>query len=82
MRQSAAARIDCPVATPSHTSVYARTLHRACVIVGGVEHLASQFGISAVSLVAWMEGREVPPLGVFLGAVDVILLNDESAGKA
>lgn len=82
MRQSAATRIDCPVATPSRTSVYARTLHRACLVVGGVEHLATQLGVSAVSLVAWVEGREVPPLAVFLGAIDVILLNAESAGKA
>jgi hypothetical protein len=82
MRQSAAARADCPSAWPSRASVYARTLHRACVIVGGVERLASQLRVSAVSLVAWVEGREVPPLAVFLAAVDVILLNAETAGRA
>ena len=82
MRQSATARSDCPVAAPSRASVYARTMHRACLIVGGVEHLASQLRVSTVSLVAWVEGREVPPLGVFLGAIDVILLNAETAGQA
>lgn len=82
MRESATARVECPVASPSRATVYARTLHRACLIVGGVPQLSAQLNVSPVSLVGWMEGREEPPLGVFLGAVDILLLNAAAAGRA
>src|SRR5687767_15457691 len=41
VRRPAAAK-DCPLAPPEQASVFARTLHRACLIVGGIEQLAQQ----------------------------------------
>jgi hypothetical protein len=73
---------DCPVATPSRSTVHARTLHRACEILGGVQQLAAQMKVSAIALLRWMEGEEDPPIGIFLAAVDIVLLHAGSAGRA
>jgi hypothetical protein len=53
--------------------VHTRVLHRACQIMGGVDHLARHLKVSPELLHAWLEGEEVPPAGVFLKAVDLIL---------
>lgn len=82
MYESTSGTAGCPVAPQSRATVYARTLHRACLIVGGVPELAEHLRVSPVSLVVWMEGREPPPLGVFLAAVDIVLLHAEQAGNA
>ena len=73
---------DCPVAPPSRSTVFCRTLHRACEIVGGVRALAAHLECPAEDLERWMEGYEDPPLDMFLAAVDVVLLNADSAGRA
>ena len=64
---------NCPVAPPPRVTVHTRVLHRACQIMGGVEHLARHLKVSPELLHAWLEGEEVPPAGVFLKAVDLIL---------
>ena len=81
MRPSATARVNCPAAQPALENVYARTLHRACLILGGVPQLADHLKVSVVSLVAWLEGREPPPLAVFLAAVDVVLLDMDTGSR-
>ena len=73
---------DCPVAPASRSTVFSRTLHRACEILGGVDPLAAHLRRPAEDLRRWMESQEDPPLDVFLAAVDVVLLHADSAGRA
>jgi len=73
---------ECPVAPPPRSTVFSRTLHRACLILGGVQPLAAHLKCLAEDLKRWMEGHEETPLEVFLAAVDVVLLHADSAGHA
>lgn len=52
--------------------VHARALKRAAELLGGIEPFARHVGVPAHELVAWMNGEGMPPLGVFLKAVDII----------
>ena len=72
----------CPVAPPAATTVYARTLHRACEILGGVPQLADHLRVPARLLRRWLEGRDMPPTAVFVAALDVVLLYVERGGAA
>ena len=76
-----AAKIDCPLPEEC-PGTPARTLHRACVILGGVAALAQQLGVPQTSVRAWLEGREDPPQMVFLACVEIILLHLDQAGRA
>lgn len=74
---------DCGGAPPSRATVYSRTLQRACEILGGVQPLAKQLGVEPAELARWIDARGQPPLGVFLAAVDIVLLHaDRSRGSA
>jgi hypothetical protein len=75
-------RPDCPLAPPARSTVFSRTLHRACEILGGVQPLAAHLQCLAEDLQRWMEGLEDTPLDVFLAAVDVVLLHADAAGRA
>ncbi len=55
-------------------SVHARTLHRACEVLGGMDATSRHFGVSPEALARWIGGAEDPPLEIFLKAVDVVLL--------
>jgi hypothetical protein len=81
MKETALAR-KCPVAPPSHRSVQARALHRACVIVGGVKPLAQRLDLPAALLERWMRGEAPPPEHVFHAAVEIILLHAAGTGQA
>jgi hypothetical protein len=63
---------ECPVAPILRQTVYTRTLHRACELLGGVPELAVYLSVAIQELDRWLEGLEVPPQGVFLAAVDVV----------
>jgi hypothetical protein len=76
------AKIDCPAAPPSRQTTYARALHRACLILGGVPQLASHLGVSESALRAWLQGRDDPPQMVFLAAVEIVLLHLEKSGSS
>ena len=73
---------DCPLAPASRSTVFARTLHRACEILGGHDELAAHLQVAAAEMRLWMEGHDEPPLDVFLAAVDVVLLHADNAGRA
>lgn len=77
MRPGAAAAIDCPTPAPSRRTVYARTLHRACMVVGGLPELAAKLRATETALRAWIEGVEDPPESFFLAAVEILLLQAE-----
>lgn len=73
---------DCPSLSSTRVTVYARTLHRACEVLGGTEALSRHLGVPASSLKRWIGGVEPPPTEVFLAAVDVVLLGSEpGAGR-
>lgn len=82
MRELSAAARDCPLAPPEHASVYSRTLHRACVIVGGIAQLAKHLEVPETELRHWMGGDLQPPEVVFLAAVEVLLLHVANKGRA
>jgi hypothetical protein len=73
---------DCPLAPPEHASAYARALHRACLIAGGIGPLARHLEVSEADLRRWMAGEEEPPEPIFLAAVEVILLYVDGVGRA
>lgn len=68
---------DCGSAPPSRATVYSRTLQRACEVLGGVQRLAEHLRVAPADLALWIEGRDQPPLEVFLAAVDIVLLDAE-----
>ena len=75
--------VACPPLSKSRVTVYARTLHRACEMLGGVDALARQLNVSEATLTRWIGGLEQPPLDKFLAAVDIVLLADNpGAGSA
>ncbi|MGH8741409.1 MAG: YdaS family helix-turn-helix protein, partial [Burkholderiales bacterium] len=73
MRTGALPASDCPVAAPSRRTLHARTIHRACVVVGGAAQLAAQLDVSESAVRAWLEGVAQPPERAFLAAVEILL---------
>lgn len=74
--------VDCPPLAAARVTVYARTLHRACELLGGLDALSAELGAPAASLTRWIGGVEQPPLDIFLAAVDIVLLGAEAgAGR-
>jgi hypothetical protein len=61
---------ECPP-PPSDGSLYVRTLHRACIEVGGIGPLAKALGVPRRAVMSWLDGEE-PPMDIFLRAVDLI----------
>ena len=75
-------RDECPPLSKTHVTIYARTLHRACEVLGGLDALSRHLNVPAAPLARWIGGAEPPPLEVFLAAVDVVLLASEpGAGR-
>lgn len=66
-----------PPLSTSRVTVHARTLHRACEMLGGVNALSRHLNVPAEKLTRWIGGAEEPPVEVFLAAVDVVLLGAE-----
>jgi hypothetical protein len=62
------------LAPPEHATVQARTLHRACLILGGLDQLAKRLQVPKDVLERWMRGEGEPPLPVFYAAVEIVLL--------
>ena len=75
--------VDCPPLSKTRVTVYARTLHRACEVLGGLDALSRQLNVPAAALTRWIGGLEQPPLDKFLAAVDIVLLAaDPGGGRA
>lgn len=82
MRASARPADDCPPARPGRRTTHARTLHLACVLLGGVPQLAAHLAATEAAVRGWIEGRDEPPQAVFLAAVDLILLDAEKRSRS
>lgn len=82
MQEPASRRIDCPSLSTTRVTVYARTLHRACEVLGSLEALSRHLKVAPATLERWIGGLEEPPTSAFLAAVDVVLLAAEpGAGR-
>lgn len=82
MRPSPSEAVDCPLARGSRANTYSRTLHRACIILGGVAELAAHLKVGDAALRVWLDGDDEPAIEIFLAAVEVLLLHAENAGRA
>ena len=74
--------VNCPLAPPGHATVQARSLHRACLIVGGIDPLVNRLQVSKDILERWMRGEGEPPLPVFYAAVEIVLLYVDKTGTS
>jgi hypothetical protein len=72
MRHDARVQDICP-STDKNAHVYVRTLHDACLILGGELKLAEYLGVDVHAIEAWLNGNGRPPDAVFLRCVDLIL---------
>ena len=70
-RHYAAMQDICP-STSKNAHIYIKTLHTACLILGGEHKLAAYLKVSAEEVEAWLNGRGVPPDAVFLRCVDLV----------
>ena len=61
----------CP-STSRNSHIYIRTLHEACLALGGEHKLALYLGVSVADVEAWLNGRGAPPDAVFLRCVDLV----------
>ena len=61
----------CP-STAKNSHIYVRTLHDACVIIGGEQKLAEYLGVEVREIERWLAGFGRPPDAVFLRCVDLI----------
>jgi len=57
-------------------TIQVRILRRAAAIAGGTRALSRALGVDHDALFRWMQDRAVPPIRVFLRAVDLTVLND------
>lgn len=80
MRDNTAAARNCPLAPPRTATVYARTLHRACLVLGGLQQLAQHLEVPEESVRRWLLGEQEPPERVFLASVEIILLHASGKG--
>lgn len=69
------AALDCPLAPLPHASVFVRALHRACLVLGGVQVLARHLDVPELQIREWLTGVAEMPQPVFIAAVEIVLLH-------
>lgn len=55
------------------SSIYSRTLQKAAELIGGRAKLCRHLHVPAAELQQWIDDKSVPPLGIFLKVVDLVL---------
>jgi hypothetical protein len=55
------------------SSVYSRTFQKAAELAGGNKKLAHQLRVPLADLEKWIADKDVPPMAIFLKAVDLVL---------
>jgi len=53
-------------------TVYTRTVRRAIVDVGDIEHLAALLNTSTAEIESWLSGKTSPDNGQFMRMLDVV----------
>ena len=61
----------CP-STSKNAHIYIKTLHTACLILGGEHKLAQYLGVTTAQVEAWLDGHGIPDDAVFLRCVDLV----------
>lgn len=61
----------CP-STNRNEHIFIRTLHEACVILGGERKLAQYLGVEVQAIESWLNGKGQPSDRVFLKCIDLI----------
>ena len=61
----------CP-STSQNSHIYIRTLHDACLVLGGEHKLAAYLGVPVERVEGWLNGRGTPPDSVLLRCLDLI----------
>ena len=61
----------CP-STSKNSHIYVKTLHEACLILGGEHKLAAYLKVSVEDVEDWLNGGGPPPDAVFLRCVDLV----------
>ena len=54
-------------------SVYSRTLQKASELIGGQKELCRYLRVPKAELQKWIADQAMPPAGIFLRAVDLII---------
>jgi len=72
--------LECPLAPAPSASVQARALHRACLIVGGLDRLAKVLESTPAQVQAWIRDEAEIPEFVFRQAVEIMLLYGAKPG--
>ena len=62
------------------SSVYSRTFVKAAELVGGRAKLCRELRVPASELEKWIDGKGVPPIGMFLKAVDIVISETPAPG--
>jgi hypothetical protein len=62
--------------------LFVSALRRAAEILGGTEALQKHLQVPGSELHRWLAGESVPPKGIFLRVVDVLLNEDEERLRA
>jgi hypothetical protein len=57
---------------PDADTVYARTVRRAILDLGGIEHLAALLNVSTTEIESWLSGKTSPANAQFLSMLDVV----------
>src|SRR3954470_19245191 len=73
MARQATPNGESPFAPPAHASVYARSLLRACLILGGRDARASALQVPRHGRDRWIRGEGEPTQRVFHESVEIIL---------
>jgi hypothetical protein len=55
------------------SSVYSRTLQKAAELIGGPKKLCRHLRVPMADLQNWIDDKAVPPIAIFLRAVDLII---------
>ena len=71
----------CPSAA-KNDNIHVRTLHEACLAIGGEHKLAEHLGVDVCTVEAWLAGRGRPPDSVFLRCVDLVLTSQNMKGPS
>jgi DNA-binding transcriptional regulator YdaS (Cro superfamily) len=61
----------CP-STSQNSNIHIKTLHTACLVLGGEHKLAAYLGVPTEQVEAWLNGRGSPSDSVFLRCVDLV----------
>jgi hypothetical protein len=63
-------------------TVYSRTLRKAAEIIGGRAKLCRHLRVPMSELEQWIDDKAVPPIAIFLRAVDVVVADTAAPGDS